>query len=114
MDAADPRQVEPCTKFWLDDIRDPALHGHIGWVWVATADAAIELLASGCVSKASLDHDLTISQTLGYPDQEKTGYDVVLWMEKNKVWPPDGVVVHSENPAGRFKMEQAIKNYYGA
>jgi len=101
------------VMLWLDDIRDPAHHGHIGWTWVKTADEAIALLSSGCVRKASLDHDLTISQTIGYPDNEKTGHDVVCWMEENNVWPPDGVKVHSLNPAGRLKMEQAIRKRYG-
>lgn len=109
-----PLCLKQIVKLWLDDIRDPSHFGHIGWTWVKTADDAIALLASGCVCKASLDHDLTISQTIGYPDREKTGYDVVCWMEENNVWPPDGVKVHSLNPAGRFKMEQAIRRQYGA
>lgn len=97
--------------FWLDDLRDPARHGCIGWTWVKTADEAIALLATGRVREASLDHDLTIEQTLGQRSSEPTGYTVVCWMEENGVWPPKGVRVHSQNPAGRARMEAVIRRY---
>jgi hypothetical protein len=101
-------------NLWLDDIRDPTLFGCIGWVWAKTADMAIYLLSQGIVEKASLDHDLTITQTIGGKDKEKTGYDVVCWMEEHDIWPPGGVVVHSMNPVGKQKMEQVIRRkYYG-
>jgi len=104
---------KPMVNLWLDDIRDPARFGCIGWLWVKTADEAIAVLKTGKVIKASLDHDLTISQTLGQPDGEKTGYTVVCWMEENNVWPAGGVKVHSMNPAGKQRMEQAIRRAYG-
>ena len=91
-------------KLWLDDIRDPAKFGHIGWTWVKTADEAIEALKTGQVTQASLDHDLSIGRTLGYDDGEKTGHDVVVWMEENGVYPEDGVEVHSQNPVGKRRM----------
>ncbi len=100
-------------NLWLDDVRDPANFGHIGWVWVKTADEAIALLKTGKVKSASLDHDLTIEQTLGRTDKEKTGYDVVCWMEKHNVWPPNGVAVHSMNPVGAARMRQVIRMHYG-
>lgn len=100
-------------KLWLDDIRDPAQFGYIGWTWVKSADEAIALLASGRVSKASLDHDLTVRQTIGYADGEKTGYDVVRWMDEHGVWPPEGVQVHSANPTGRLRMEQVVRKRFG-
>lgn len=99
-------------KLWLDDIRDPNLFGHIGWHWVKTAEEAINLLKTGVVEQASLDHDLTIEQTLGNIDNEKTGYTVVCWMEENNVWPPNGTKVHSMNPVGREKMQKVINKYY--
>lgn len=97
------------VRMWLDDIRDPVQHGKIGWTWVRTADEAIALLATGAVIEASLDHDLTITQTLGGQDNEKTGYDVVCWMEEHDVWPMEGVRVHSQNPVGRRKMIALIQ-----
>lgn len=99
-------------NMWLDDLRDPANHGKAGWIWVKTADEAIELLKSGCVRRASLDHDLTIDQTMGHEDREKTGYTVVCWMEEHGVWPVDGTSVHSQNPVGRAKMESVIRQAY--
>ena len=101
----------PNFNLWLDDIRDPAMHGCVGWVWVKTADEAIEALKTGRVSKASLDHDLTITQTLGKNDGEKTGYTVVCWMEEHNVWPPGGVKVHSMNPVGKQKWNRLYAGF---
>lgn len=99
---------------WLDDIRDPIKHGYIGWTWVKTADEAIALLATGRVRQASLDHDLTVEQTLGRHSTEPTGYTVVCWMERENVWPPKGVRVHSMNPEGRSRMQQVIDRAYAS
>jgi hypothetical protein len=101
--------VTPLVRLWLDDLRDPNMHGHIGWTWAKTADDAIAMLASGVVVQASLDHDLTVSQTMGTPDGEKTGYTVACWMEENGVWPRDGVRCHSMNPVGRQRIEAVIR-----
>ena len=94
-------------RLWLDDIRDPASHGYIGWMWVKTAQEAITILASKNVVEASLDHDLTINQT-----KEDTGYTVVCWMEEHNVWPRDGVRCHSMNPVGRQRIEAVIHKAY--
>ena len=99
-------------KLWLDDIRDPADFGCIGYVWAKTADEAIELLKSGQVECASLDHDLSINATLGKWDGERTGYEVVRWMEESNTWPPGGVEVHSMNPAGKARMLAVIRQHY--
>lgn len=106
-------------KLFLDDIRDPANRGYIGWTWAQTAEEAIALLKTGEVECASLDHDLTDEQMLGgmlgevREDGVKSGYDVVCWLEQNpQYWPPGGVVVHSMNPAGKQRMEQVIRKHY--
>lgn len=98
-------------NLWLDDIRDPVQHGYVGWTWVKTYDAAIALLKTGNVEVASLDHDLSLMATLGYPDKELTGYDVVCWMEENNVWPSRGCYVHSANPVGKQRMELVLRKY---
>ncbi len=95
-------------KLWLDDIRDPAKHGRIGWTWAKTYDEAIAALVTGDVVEASLDHDLTIQQTIGNADGERTGYDVVCWMEERGIYPRDGVHVHSMNPSGAARMRAAL------
>lgn len=106
-------------KLWLDDIREPWKHGCLGWEWAKTADEAIALLKTGKVTEASLDHDLAPEHycpvdKLEIPiiRGEKTGYDVVCWMEANNVWPVDGVRVHSMNPVGRARMQAVINNHY--
>jgi hypothetical protein len=93
-------------KLWLDDIREPAKHGCAGWTWAKTADEAIDYLKTGTVTEASLDHDLSfehyeLGSNSGY--KEKTGYDVILWMEENNVWPKT-LAVHSMNPVGAQRM----------
>ena len=97
---------------WLDDIRNPYHHGAIGAVWAKTYEDAIELLATGEVEVASLDHDLNMEQTMGLDNKEKTGYDVLVWMEENNVWPEE-VLVHSANPSGKLKMLQVVQRHYG-
>lgn len=105
-------------KLWLDNVREPWRFGHLGWEWVKTAQEAIDLLKTGKVVEASLDHDLAPEH---YPWANRgneaplgngSGYDVVCWMEENNVWPPKGTKVHSMNPAGAFRMRQVIDKHY--
>jgi len=97
---------------WLDDVRDPARHGYAGAVWAKTYLEAILALKTRTISKASLDHDLSIEQTLGFEDKMPTGYDVVVWLCQNpEYWPPLGVRVHSANPVGRARMEKLIEDF---
>ena len=100
-------------NLWLDDIRDPTHYGYIGWHWVKTADEAIAALATGLVEECSLDHDLDVSATIGQPPTEKTGYDVVCWMEATGNWPKRKPLVHSMNPSGAARMRQAIDRSFG-
>lgn len=107
---------------WLDDMR-PA---PIGWLWVKTVADAKLSISSGKVRHASLDHDLGACDAClrgRSPEQwlEETnytqmpncdhfgnGYQLVCWMEETGCWPQEKPTVHSRNPAGRFKMQQAI------
>jgi len=95
-------------KLWLDDLRDPNLHGRIGWTWAKTHDEALALLRTGRVIRASLDHDLTVNQTMGIPDGEKTGMDVLFAMDREGLWPAGGVEVHSQNPTMSVRMRNHI------
>lgn len=102
-------------NLWLDDIRDPSSFGCIGYTWVKTAQEAIAMLETGEVSKASLDHDLSVEATLGRWEKEVTGYDVILWLEENpSFWPAHGITVHSSNPVGRQRMQVVIDHHYNA
>ena len=88
-------------RVWLDDVR-PAPEG---WVLVKTPEEAIALLIAGGVDTISLDHDLGL-------DDVRTGYAVAAWIEEAVATrgfsPPATIVVHSANPVGRRRMEQAI------
>src|ERR1700736_4798837 len=97
-------------NLWLDDIRDPALHGRIygrdyhNWLWATSVFDAIRYLDAGSVTFASLDHDLGLDTP--------TGYDLVCWMEEHNIWPSDAIAVHSANPVGKERMEAVISRYY--
>lgn len=109
---SNPAPATNFMKMWLDDVRDPREHGAIGFTWVKTVEEAINLLQTGKVTFVSLDHDLGIADTVGYNFRESTGYDVVCWMERNDVWPVDGVAIHSANPVGRARMQVVIDKHY--
>jgi hypothetical protein len=89
-------------KLWLDDER-PAPDG---WLHVTTPEEAIEFLGDGLIAEMSLDHDLGLSD-------DRTGYTVAAWLEEavlvRGLVPPARITVHSANPVGRARMEQAIK-----
>ena len=92
-------------KVWLDDWRDAPP----GCVRVRTPEEAIALLQTGDVTEASLDPDLGLLDG----ERERTGYDVVLWIEREVaegrwVFPLPEIGVHSANPVGRARMERAI------
>lgn len=89
-------------KVYLDDKRSPPA----GWILVKWPDEAIELLKTKQVSTISLDHDLG-------NDSKGTGYDVLLWMEKQvfkgKMEPPE-IIIHSANPPAKRKMEATVSH----
>lgn len=87
---------------WLDDERPMPTGFH---VHATSAGQAIALLKAGNVSSISLDHDLG-------DEQNGTGYDVACFIEQSAfegTLPPVEVAIHSANPVGRSRMEQAIE-----
>jgi hypothetical protein len=92
------------VRVWLDDRRPPP----VGWIHVRTPEEAIELLRVGDVEEISLDHDLG----LDVGACERTGYDVLLWLEgevaAGRARPPAVMTVHSGNVGAVKRMEQAI------
>ena len=99
-------------KVFLDDERSTPE----GWVRCYWPDEVYELLSFYNVTELSLDHDLG-DDILG------TGYDVVLWIEKEVFvngFKPPVIKVHSANSSARIKMEAGIESinkhrekYYG-
>ncbi len=96
-------------RVWLDDLR-PAPPG---WVWAFTPEEVVALLGTGRVSELSLDHDLGLEGE----GPERTGYTVLLWLEKevgNGRWtrPLPEIHVHSANPVGRTRMHRVIRTIH--
>jgi len=82
-------------KLYLDDERIPPE----GWIQVRWPEDAVEILKTGKVTELSLDHDLG-------NDSHGTGYDVILWIEKEVVtkgFVPPRITVHSANLSARKK-----------
>lgn len=118
-------------KLWLDDVRDPRQYGFFDMYWAKNYDEAIAALKLGEITFASLDHDIgacnkCVSSLQHIGDMltpettffnrcphEKSGYDVVVFMEENDLFPINGVRVHSMNPVGKVRMNQVIFNHYG-
>jgi hypothetical protein len=95
------------VKVWLDDVREAPL----GWVRARSPEEAIELLRSGDVEEISLDHDLGLAT----PESERTGYDVLAWLEKavaTGAWEHNvpEIRIYSANPVGWRRMEHAIES----
>ena len=90
-------------RVWLDDIRPaPAGYEH-----VYTVEEIIKLLETGKVERVSLDHDLGDDRLIG------TGTDVANWIEEHAFLgdlPRLEWNVHSANPVGAKRMEQALRN----
>lgn len=87
-------------KIFLDDERQTPE----GWVRCYWPDQVIFLLQSFDVTEVSLDHDLG-------DDDKGTGYDVLLWIERQVVcnrFHPPVLKVHSANTSARDKMNAAI------
>lgn len=87
-------------RLFLDDERETPK----GWARVFWPNEAIALLESGVVTELSLDHDLG-------DDARGTGYDVLLWIEKQVAttcFVPPLIRVHSANVSARRKMLLAI------
>ena len=100
-------------KLWLDDVRPPWKYGYIGWDWARTYNEALEMLMTGEVEMASLDHDLCFEdqmRTDGY--KEKTGYDLMCWIEEHPDYWPEYMDCHSANPVGRARIEQVIEKIW--
>lgn len=96
-------------KLWLDDVRTPP---DDTWTWVKTVDDAIAVLTTGVVTHASLDHDLgLINDGTAWHPLADTGYDLVLWMADDGIWPTDSIVIHSANSVGATNMRAVVDRY---
>ncbi|MDH4281468.1 MAG: hypothetical protein OEV36_02330 [Myxococcales bacterium] len=97
------------VRVWLDDVRDAPP----GWVRAFTPEEVIGLLRLGKVTELSLDHDLGLDDGVS----ERTGYDVVLWLEAevgSGRWtgPLPAITIHTGNPVGRARMVRVIRTIH--
>jgi hypothetical protein len=90
-------------RIYLDDVRNCGFSTlECQWRVVRTFKEVISLLETGEVTELDLDHDL---------GTRKTGYDVLLWIERKVVkegFVPPKMFVHTANPAAEKKMSKAI------
>jgi hypothetical protein len=99
-------------KIFLDDVR-PAPDDT--WILCSDPDEVISLLQREDVTEISLDHDLG-DELLHDKDycnsvKEKTGYDVLLWIEAQVIttnYIPPKISIHTSNPAARKRMEACL------
>lgn len=92
----------------IDDIRTPDMVSLEEDVQIArTYDQGIECLREGNWDILYLDHDL------GDPDERKTGYGIMCFLEQNIDLLPKEIVLVTANPVGRKNMQAVIFLLYG-
>ena len=115
---------------YLDDVRTPTQgvgEDNQPWVVVRSYDEFVEKvneIGLENIQMVSLDHDLGDTAMTEWKNNvyhnykldydnitEKTGYDVVCYMEQHNKWPTKGCYVHSANPVGKNKMLAAIQKH---
>jgi hypothetical protein len=102
-------------KIWLDDVRIPPF----GWAGFVTPEECIDFILlcyenKEVIEEISLDHDLGLIN--GKTLEERTGYDVLLWLERNTDlvarYGPNKISIHSANPVAQRRMKMAVDSIY--
>ena len=71
-----------------------------------TYDEGILALQEGPWEILYLDHDF------GDPDERKTGYGIMCWLEANPEYLPGRIQIVSANPVGRKNIQVVIDRLY--
>lgn len=98
-------------KVYLDDLRIAP----DGWVRAYWPEEVIELLKTGQVDEISLDHDLGDAINTPREGKERTGYDVLLWIERAIVledFKPPVIHIHTANWVAEERMKVARDQIY--
>ncbi len=98
-------------KVYLDDIR----MAPDGWVRTWWPEEVIALLKTGAVTEISLDHDLGDILNTPRGGKERTGYDVLLWLERAVIvegFKPPVIHIHTANPVAEERMKITRENIY--
>lgn len=96
----------------VDDLRTPDGIGyqafpfaaHCDWDLALNYQEAIKMLTDKEYDYITLDHDL---------GEEKTGYDVACWLERELVEGrriPNHIKCHSANPVGKKRILQVVES----
>ena len=75
-------------------------------VFTDKPNIAIEELKKGGFDALFLDHDL--GGTTYAASDENSGYAVAKWLEENKEYQPEVIILHSLNPTGVQNMKNAL------
>jgi len=94
---------KPGRALLIDDMRNI----RADYVARTFDDGVYALLNEGPWEILYLDHDL------GDPVPYKTGYDIINFLEANPVLLPKKIILVTDNPVGRQKMQKVINRLYG-
>ena len=85
-------------RLWFD-IKRPAPKG---WTLVQDYQECCSLLATKEVTYFSFDDKFK---------DGKTGYDIILWMLDNQIFPQQLIQIHTLNPVSRCNMHQILSRH---
>lgn len=89
-------------KLWLDDVRPAPNHT---WIWAQSYENALFCLKTKSVTIMSVDHNLG--------EHERTGYDVMVWLERHintilRIPVPEIMLCHGGTALERKRIEDVI------
>lgn len=88
----------------IDDKRNLEVATHVARSYFE----GILMLQSEPFGLLLLDHDLGDY----YNGKEYTGYDILCWLEQNQQYLPEEIVLVTDNPSARKKMQLVIDKMY--
>ena len=74
-----------------------------------TYQDAIDALKQECWDNVLLDHDLADFDETG---KERTGYNILCWLEQNTQYIPKNITLITMNSVGRERMIQVLIKLY--
>ena len=77
-----------------------------------TFEDGIKALKENKIDVLYLDHDLGFNHYSNNYSDEKTGYDIMCWLEQNQQYLPTTIVCVSANPVGAKRINQVIEKLY--
>ena len=96
----------------IDDCRDetsPNVQRKVSVIARNYWEGIKQLLKNGPWDLLLLDHDLSSYESGGL---EKTGYDVVCFLERYPEYLPTKTIIVSSNPSGRDRMKMVLDKLY--